>query len=152
MLDIENNIEVYCQKFNEFRSKGGTYTTPQLAKALRGFPFSSAIPVVMRKNPNLSGYLIVKDGITFDTKHSIYKEGMLKILKEAREYIKECNSRNYIKTRNTEFLNKLNLEGQKTKLNIKKAVEKLCVSLFYQCQTKEVKKVMEDYKFYLKSC
>ena len=152
MINLETNIEIYCQKFNELRLKGKTYTTPQLAKALRGFPFSSAIPVVMRRNPDLSGYVVVKDGITFDTKHSIYKEGMLKILKEARDYIKECNARNYIKTRNTEFLNTLNLEGQKTKLNIKKAVEKLCVSLYYQCQTKKVKKIMSDYQFYLKHC
>ena len=81
------DIERYTEELNALRIKGGVFNSLELAKALRGImPYSSTVPTIMRRNPDISGYTVLDKGIEFDPKHSIYKDAVAKIIEEAARY------------------------------------------------------------------
>ena len=88
------DIERYTEELNALRIKGGVFNSLELAKALRGImPYSSTVPTIMRRNPDISGYTVLEKGIEFDPKHSIYKDAVAKIIEEAARYAAASNKR-----------------------------------------------------------
>ena len=150
------NIDKYTTLLNTLRLKGGIYKTSELVKELKGLPNYYAIPTIMKRHKNISGYIITDDGIQFDSKHSIYKEAVIKLIEEARKYASECSHKSYIKRQRTEFINMLKNHFNKpiktTKIALDKAVNQLCIDLYWQGRSSEVPDILRQYNLYVKKC
>lgn len=155
MINLEANIETYCAIINNLRLKGGCYTAQELSAVLKGIPYATVFPVIMRRNPDISGYTVYETGIEFDTKHSIYKDAMLKLLTEARQYASDCSRRMRIEHKKTDFITLIKeLCGDFiiSPVTLHNAVNDACVKLHYQGKSDQVPSMLKFYNTYLKNC
>lgn len=144
------DIERCTEELNALRIKGGVFNSLELAKALRGImPYSSTVPTIMRRNPNISGYTVLEKGIKFDPKHSIYKDAVAKIIEEAARYAAESNKRVIATAKRKKFILLLHSyvgEFNATPLIIDKVVKDICVSLYNSGKCAEVPAILKAYK------
>lgn len=144
------DIERYTEELNALRIKGGVFNSLELAKALRGImPYSSTVPTIMRRNPDISGYTVLEKGIKFDPKHSIYKDAVAKIIEEAARYAAESNKRVIATAKRKKFILLLHSyvgEFNATPLIIDRVVKDICVSLYNSGKCAEVPVILKAYK------
>lgn len=144
------DIERYTEELNALRIKGGVFNSLELAKALRGImPYSSTVPTIMRRNPDISGYTVLEKGIKFDPKHSIYKDAVAKIIEEAARYAAESNKRVIATAKRKKFILLLHSyvgEFNATPLIIDRVVKDICVSLYNSGKCAEVPAILKAYK------
>lgn len=144
------DIERYTEELNALRIKGGVFNSLELAKALRGImPYSSTVPTIMRRNPDISGYTVLEKGIKFDPKHSIYKDAVAKIIEEAARYAAESNKRVIATAKRKKFILLLHSyvgEFNATPLIIDRVVKDICVSLYNSGKCAEVPAILKVYK------
>lgn len=144
------DIERYTEELNALRIKGGVFNSLELAKALRGImPYSSTVPTIMRRNPDISGYTVLDKGIKFDPKHSIYKDAVAKIIEEAARYAAESNKRVIATAKRKKFILLLHSyvgEFNATPLIIDRVVKDICVSLYNSGKCSEVPAILKAYK------
>lgn len=150
------DIERYTEELNALRIKGGVFNSLELAKALRGImPYSSTVPTIMRRNPDISGYTVLEKGIEFDPKHSIYKDAVAKIIEEAARYAADSNKRVIATAKRKKFILLLHSyvgEFNATPLIIDRVVKDICISLYNSGKCVEVPTIIKAYKKYLKIC
>ena len=150
------DIEKYTEELNALRIKGGVFNSLELAKALRGImPYSSTIPTIMRRNPDISGYIVLDKGIQFDTKHSIYKDAVAKIIEEAAKYAADSQRRVVATAKKKKFVALLHSyvgEFSVTPLIVDRVVKDICVSLYNSGKCVEVPAFLQAYNKYLKIC
>lgn len=144
------DIERCTEELNALRIKGGVFNSLELAKALRGImPYSSTVPTIMRRNPDISGYTVLEKGIKFDPKHSIYKDAVAKIIEEAARYAAESNKRVITTAKRKKFILLLHSyvgEFNATPLIIDRVVKDICVSLYNSGKCAEVPAILKAYK------
>lgn len=144
------DIERCTEELNALRIKGGVFNSLELAKALRGImPYSSTVPTIMRRNPDISGYTVLEKGIEFDPKHSIYKDAVAKIIEEAARYAAESNKRVIATAKRKKFILLLHSyvgEFNATPLIIDRVVKDICVSLYNSGKCAEVPAILKTYK------
>lgn len=144
------DIERCTEELNALRIKGGVFNSLELAKALRGImPYSSTVPTIMRRNPDISGYTVLDKGIEFDPKHSIYKDAVAKIIEEAARYAAESNKRVIATAKRKKFILLLHSyvgEFNATPLIIDRVVKDICVSLYNSGKCAEVPAILKAYK------
>ena len=144
------DIERYTEELNALRIKGGVFSSLELAKALRGImPYSSTVPTIMRRNPDISGYIVLEKGIKFDPKHSIYKDAVAKIIEEAAKYAADSNKRVIATAKRKKFILLLHSyvgEFNATPLIIDRVVKDICVSLYNSGKCAEVPAILKAYK------
>lgn len=105
----------------------------------------------MKRNPNISGYIVNKNKITFDPKHSIYKEAVLKLITDAREYHSKCSKKTRTFNRKSLFISTLKQicgEFTETPIIINKVVIDACIKLHNAGKCDLVPKIMKEYKLY----
>ena len=150
------DIERYTEELNALRIKGGVFNSLELAKALRGImPYSSTVPTIMRRNPDISGYTVLEKGIEFDPKHSIYKDAVAKIIEEAARYAAASNKRVIATAKRKKFILLLHSyvgEFNATPLIVDRVVKDICISLYSLGKCVEVPAILKAYKKYLKIC
>lgn len=144
-----NNIIKCCTTINNIRMQGGTYTVTELANALKGIPYNGYIPTAMRANPEIPGIEILEVGIKFDKCKPIYKESILYLLQEAKKLRDLANHKAYAKRR---FLALLDKPLPKTPVQLKNAVFKRSVELYYEGKCAEVNKLNAAYEAYVNIC
>lgn len=155
MINLEANIEKYCAIINNLRLQGGCYTAPEMSTVLRGIPYSTVLPVIMRRNPNISGYIVYETGIEFDTKRSIYKDALLKLLIEARRYASDCSRRMRIEHKKSNFIaliKGLCGDFNISPITLRNAVNDACVKLHNNGKSDQVPNILKFYNAYLKIC
>lgn len=144
------DIERYTEELNALRIKGGVFNSLELAKALRGImPYSSTVPTIMRRNPDISGYTVLEKGIKFDPKHSIYKDAVAKIIEEAARYAAASNKRVIATAKRKKFILLLHSyvgEFNATPLIIDRVVKDICISLYNSGKCAEVPTILKAYK------